>query len=71
MSKSNPVNVAELGEKIKRSYGFFCLIDEGKKVSVIVDNERSIKLLTDYLVAHPSLLEKILQDIQSHNPSLN
>lgn len=71
MSKPNPVNVAELGEKIKRSYGFFCLIDEGKKVSVIVDQERSVKLLVDYLVAHPGLLEKILQDIQSYNASMN
>jgi hypothetical protein len=71
MSKLNQVSVVELSEKIIRSYGFFCLINEGKKVSVIVDDDRSLSMIRDYLMAHPELLEKILQDIQSYNASLN
>jgi C4-type Zn-finger protein len=71
MSKLNQVSVVELSEKIIRSYGFFCLINEGKKVSVIVEDDRSLSMIRDYLMAHPELLEKILQDIQSYNASLN
>jgi|688.fasta_scaffold02526_42 hypothetical protein len=71
MSDKNPVTVAELSQKIVRSYGFFCLVNEGKKISVITDNERSMDMIVDYLVAHPYILEGILQKIASQNASLN
>jgi hypothetical protein len=65
MSDKNPVTVAELSQKIVRSYGFFCLVNEGKKISVITDNERSMDMIVDYI------LEGILQKIASQNASLN
>ena len=71
MSNSNGVSISEISEKITKSYGFFCLIDEGKKVSVVVDNERSIKMIGDYLIAHPELLDKIIAQIKSYKASLN
>ena len=71
MSDNKPITVLELSEKITRSYGFFILIDEGNKSSVIVDSQKSLCLLSDYLVAHPDILEEILQRIASYKASLN
>jgi membrane-bound lytic murein transglycosylase len=71
MSEKNPVTVAELSEKIVRSYGFFCLVNEGKKISVITDHERSMDMIVDYLMAHPHVIEEVLQKIASYNASLN
>lgn len=71
MSKNKPITVLELSEKITRSYGFFILVNEGKQVSVITDHERSLSMISDYLIAHPDILEGVLKQIAINNASLN
>jgi membrane-bound lytic murein transglycosylase len=46
-------------------------VNEGKKISVITDHERSMDMIVDYLMAHPHVIEEVLQKIASYNASLN
>lgn len=71
MSKNKPITVLELSEKITKSYGFFILVNEGKQVSVIIDHERSLSMITNYLIAHPDIMDGVLKQIAINNASLN
>lgn len=71
MSKNKPITVLELSEKITKSYGFFILVNEGKQVSIIIDHERSLSMITNYLIAHPDIMDGVLKQIAINNASLN
>lgn len=71
MNTYKNVTISQLTQKITKSYGFFILINEGKNISVVIDNEKSIDLLANYLISHPILLQKIINKLEINNSDLN
>lgn len=71
MDNKTKVTIMDMTDRLMKSYGFFCLINEGKQISVIVDDQTSVSMLTDYLVAHPHIFSQVLAHIEDSRAKLN
>jgi hypothetical protein len=71
MEKKNGVTLLDMCDKIQKSYGFFILINEGKKISVIVDTPRSLDMIADYLCSHPEICQQVIDRINEYKANLN
>lgn len=69
--KKNDVNVKTMLNRMVDANSFFLLLEEDKKISVIVNDSQSVRLLADFLYHHPDILSQVLQDINDCKAQLN
>lgn len=65
------VSVGDLAKKFMESYGFVALVNEGKNITIIVDNEKSVSMIVDFVMSHNEVLNQIIELNEGRKASLN